>query len=528
MLTDIQRRARLILQGRMNNTDIAQLTKCARNTVILWRKRLQEVGTSLDDIANLDDTEIRKIVAPGAFARKREFDKPDMDQVLFELVERSVTAKTLYQEYVERVPQSNRAMSLTSFYRLIEQHSDKKNITVSFEYKPGEMVQVDFAGRKKAKQPLLLDEVGDECTYEVFCAVSAKSRYTFVMAIESQSKLQVMAAFVSMLEFFGGVPVLITIDNFKAAVKKPRRGKDEPELTPEFQELADHYQFGLKPARILKPKDKALIENGVGIIQNDVLAPLRNRRFFSLSELNSAIREHVEALNNRTFSKQTGESRRQLFSRIDSHGFCTLPEKHFEPGQWILKLRVGRDYHVPVAGNRYSVPSRLANQLVNAKLTVTSVHLSHNGRIVATHLRSEEEGKQVTNLDHMPRNHQQALMMRLSGMKAHVREIGPNAESFIEHHFRKNKNPRSTAKTAIRLRTLIDQYSEERLDAACGRAVTVGKCSIRKVQSILAIGVDRLEPKKMEHSELPDPKSNVRGATYFQQLLTGKEENGDV
>ncbi len=528
MLTEIQRRAQLIVQGRLNNTEIAELTRCARNTVASWRKRLQEADITPETISELDDTDIRKIVAPGAFTREHDVEQPDMDQVLFEVKERGVSGKLLHEEYVDAAPQGARTISLGTFYRRIAEHAGDKQVTISFEYEAGEMIQIDFVGRKKSKQPALIDDQGRELDYEIFAAVSAKSRKTYAVAIESQAKLPVLAAFVSMFRFFGGVPVLLTIDNFAAAVAKPRRGGDEAIITPEFQEIADHYQVGLKAARVRKPRDKALVENGVGILQNDVLAPLRNRRFLSLTEMNDAISERVELLNERPFCSLTGESRSQLFSRADAQGYRALPKTPYEPGKWVLRRRAGLDYHVHVEGSRYSVPHRLANELVNAKLTSTSVHLAHQGRFVATHIRSREAGQKITNPDHMPPEHQQASMMRLSGMKVYVREIGLNAEKLIDEHFRINKRPDATAKIAMKLRALTDHYSADRIDLACARAITVGKRTFAKVESILTSGLDRLADETSEQPQTPDASSNVRGATYFASLLNADKDDDDV
>jgi transposase len=529
MLTDIQRRTRLIIQGRLNNTEIAELTNCARNTVRNWRQQIQHLQISLEDIEHLDDEGIKRVVTPRAYKREHEFVEPNWDHILFEQGERGIKGKTLYNEYLAKVPAGSRAMSRVTFYRAVRAHAADRKVTITFDYEPGEMVQVDFVGRKKTKQPILINEKGREQDYEIFCAVSAKSRKIYVLAIESQAKLPVLAAFVSMLEFFKGVPVLVTIDNFKAAVATPRSRKRDARLTPEFQELADHYGFGLIAMQVRKPKHKAIVENGVGIVQDDVLAPLRNRRFFSLTELNQAIAELVTAVNNRPLSVQTGESRDELFNNKDWSGFQALPALPFEPGRWILKVRAALDYHVAIEGTRYSLPSRLANELTNIKLTPTTVHISYGGRFVATHMRKDNAGHKVTNPKHMPVAHQHAAMTRLTGMKSYVREIGPSAEKLIDLHFRTGKNPTRTAKNAISLRSLTDQYPSERVEAACEKAITVGKHSAKTVQSILASGLDILDNGSSDSGEMPEPQANVRGASYFASLLQSKRGgNGNV
>jgi len=96
------------------------------------------------------------------------------------------------------------------------------------------------------------------------------------------------------LATIGGVPKVVVCDNLKAEVTKPSRY--EPGINRTYQDLAEHYGFVVLPARVRKPRDKAKVEVAVLIVQRFVLARLRNRRFFSLEELNVAIRECVSAI----------------------------------------------------------------------------------------------------------------------------------------------------------------------------------------------------------------------------------------
>lgn len=218
MLTDTHRRVQMILKGRLNNTQIAELTNCSRATVRSWRDRLKDCDLDPSGVSDMSETELRHLVAPGIFSRKQELAEPDFNTIQFEVSQRGVRLKTLYSDYCQGIAEGRSAMSRTTFYRRVAEVADKKNVILSFDYEPGEMIQVDFVGRKKLKQPLLLDEVGAECDYELFCAASAKSRKAFVFALESQASVPVLDAFGRMFEFFGGVPVLVTIDNFKAEI----------------------------------------------------------------------------------------------------------------------------------------------------------------------------------------------------------------------------------------------------------------------------------------------------------------------
>ncbi|MFS4438018.1 IS21 family transposase [Paracoccaceae bacterium GXU_MW_L88] len=528
MLTQTQRGIQFILQGKLNNTQIAELTGLSRGTVAKWRTHLNQSPLTIETITDLSETELRKYVAPGAFKRDLSFAQPDFDHVIFEHSERGVTLKLLHEEYVRTVPDGLKAQSYPTFCREYHRQAKSKNVIMSFTYDPGEMIQCDFVGRKSGRWPTLFGVDEKARDYDVFCAVSAKSRKTFTIAIENQTKFVVLAAFKKMLEYFGGSPVLITIDNFPAAVQTPRRKGQEAVLTPEFLEFSDHYGFGLLTARVRKPRDKGLVENAVGITQNRILAPLRDRRFLSLSELNAAIDPLLNDLNSRRMRGHDA-SRNELFEQQDQQGFAPLPTNAYEPGRWLLNIRVGQDYHVPVSGSRYSVPAHLSGEHVSAKVTATSVHLAFEGKIVATHALSSGSGNLVTDSRHMPENHKSASMLRLNGAKSHVRHIGKEAVRLIDGHFRTGKQADSTAKAAANLAHLAESYGDKRVEKACAIANKIEKPTIRKVEHILSAGIEAPDDDEIEGRELPPAKRNVRGPDYFVEALKRKiEGDGDV
>ncbi|MEP3638079.1 MAG: IS21 family transposase [Paracoccaceae bacterium] len=519
MLTPAGRLVRLILQDRLNNTQIATQTGLARRTVADWRGRITDQGFDDDDFEGLNDTEIRKLVTPGRFNSKSIFAQPDFEAVRFEKQERDVTLQLLHQEYLEKAPSDQRTMSMTTFYREYAAYLKASNPELHFTYEPGEMVQFDFVGQKQRKWPTLHDDHGIVRSFEVAVGVSALGQKCFVKAVESQAQAPFFDFVADMFEFYGGVPVLLTLDNFKAAVKEPRRENDPAVPTAGMQELADHYEFGVVAARIRKPRDKGLVEAAVGNTQNQILAPLRNRSFYSLAELNAAMRPLMDIVNERPMKTHRDESRNERFARLDVQGYQPLPKQRYEHGDWILKLRVGQDYHVPVDKNRYSIPSRLAGKKVDVKTTLHSVHIFHEGTAIATHQRVNTIGQRITNPDHMPPSHRSASLTRLSGAKALVRDVGPNAVVFIERNFRRNKKPNDTAAAAIRLVTLTNVFSADRVDAACGKAVLLGAANPNKVEEILSSGLDAFTPDEEAVTEEQTPSGNVRGPAYFAEIL---------
>src|SRR6185436_4649377 len=106
-----------------------------------------------------------------------------------------------------------------------------------------------------------------------------------------------------------------------------------------------HYHTSILPARPRKPRDKAKVEAGVLIAQRWLIAALRNRIFYNITEINVAIRELLEKLNNRPLRKLR-RSRRDLFLELDHPNLRSLPETAYEYAEWKVKVRVSLDYHV--------------------------------------------------------------------------------------------------------------------------------------------------------------------------------------
>ena len=293
--------------------------------------------------------------------------------------------------------------------------------------------------------------------------------------------------------------------------------------------LSDHYGFGIDAVRVREARDKGIVENSVGIAQDSILAPLRNRRFFSLAELNAALREKLDEVNDRPMSGHHGESRNDRHARLDAPGYMRLPPRRYEFGSWQLGLRAGQDYYVFVEGNRYSVPSRLIGECVDVKTTAHSVHIFHLGQSLWTHRRARGTGQIVTEPTHMPENHRQAAMLRLSGMKAYVRDIGPEAQALIEAHYRRGRKPQCTSQEATKLVILAKECGIARVQAACAKALALDKASVTKVEDLLKAGLESFAPNAPETEVTVAPSGNVRGADYFALRLgiPFEEENNE-
>ncbi len=303
-------------------------------------------------------------------------------------------------------------------------------------HRAGEKAFLDFSGVK----PHLVDRAtGEIVEVELFVAVLGASSYTYAEAVESQDLSNWCGAHVRMLEYFGGVPEIFVPDNLKSAITQACRY--EPVVNRTYQDLASHYGAVVIPARPYKPRDKAKVEVAIQVAQRFILAALRNRTFFDLASLNVAIRERLEALNNRPIVK-LGLSRRELFERLDRPALRPLPAERFELAAW-NDCGVNIDYHVVVDHNYYSVPYQLVGERVEARVTEKAVEIFFKSRRVASHLRRHGRGHYATEIAHMPQSHRDHAEWSPSRLIAWAKKTGEATGVLVEKILARSPPPRA-------------------------------------------------------------------------------------
>jgi transposase len=316
---------------------------------------------------------------------------------------------------------------------------------------------------------------------------------------------------VNALTSLGGVPRQIVSDNLKAGISKACFY--EPTVNRTYADMAAHYHTAIIPARPYKPRDKAKVEVGVQVVQRWILARLRNRRFFSLTELNRAIRELVDNLNDRPM-RGWGTTRRALFEQLDRPALLELPPTPYEYADW-KRCRVNLDYHIKIAKHLYSVPFRLLRQEVEARITAKTVEIFHRGKLVATHLRSLRPYRPSTVADHMPSSHRRYRDWTHERIQREAATIGDDTAALVEIVLRSRPHPEQGFRFCIGILGLRKRYSAERLDAACAKALTLGT---RSYGSVAAILKNKQESKTAPQREADQPSllhDNIRGPGYY-------------
>lgn len=303
---------------------------------------------------------------------------------------------------------------------------------------------------------------------------------------------------------------MVVPDNLKSGVHKP--DFFDPVLNRTYGEMATHYGMAVIPARPRKPKDKAKVEAGVLLVQRWVLARLRHQRLFSLEEANRAIAQLLIELNTRAFKKLPG-SRRSSFETTERAALQPLPPTDYPFAQW-KPARVGLDYHVEFDAHYYSVPHTLARSQVDVRATSATVEVFHHGQRVAAHARSDRGGH-TTVRDHMPPNHRAATTEWNPGRLLNwAASIGPHATAVIQHMLGSRQIPEQAYRACLGVLRLGRDYSPQRLEAACARAIELKAPSYRFIASTLKNGLDA-QPQQAAQAELPMQHANVRGPSYY-------------
>ena len=344
--------------GGLSMREIAASLGVGQSTLSDYLKRAARAGLVWPLPEALTDAALEAMLfQPVGGATRRVHAQPDWPTIHRELRRKDVTLALLWEEYRAAHPDG---YGYSRFCELYRRWEGRLAPTMRQHHVAGERMFVDYAG---ATLPVIDAATGTVRQAQLFVAVLGASNYTFAEATWTQSLPDWIGSHGRALAWFGGVPAQIVSDNLKAGVTKACFY--EPAINRTYADMAAHYDTAVVPARPYKPRDKAKVEVAVQVAQRWIVARLRNRRFFSLAELNAAIRELVVALNDRV-TRHLGASRRQLFEDLERPALKPLPAAPYVYAQW-QERTVGLDYHVEVDRHHYSVPHRLLRQKVWAR-----------------------------------------------------------------------------------------------------------------------------------------------------------------
>lgn len=497
---------RLKYEADLSYEEIGRSCNIGHSTVGEYLNRAKLAGLRWPLPDDMDDNLLEKLLYTGSVSKEPQKPLPDWKYIHKELKKKNVTLFLLWQEYKETYPDG---YEYSWFCRTYKEWFGKIGVTMRFNHRAGEKLFVDYAGQTI---PIIDKSTGEIREAQIFVATMGASNYTYAEATWTQSLPDWISSHVRAFKFLGGVPEIIVPDNLKAGINKACRY--EPDINPTYQEMASHYRCVVIPARVKKPKDKSKVETGVKIVEQWILARLRNIKVFSLHDLNITIKNLLKDLNTRPFQKLPG-TRQSTFEELDKPALKPLPLQPYIYAEW-KKVRPGPDYHIEVKGYYYSVPYQLVKKQMEARITQNIIEVFYKGKRIASHMH--DPARRYTTLsEHMPESHKKYAEWTPQRIIDWASKTGKSTARTVEVAMESRMHPQQGFRSCLGIISLGKDYPQERLEAACSRALAIGSPSYKSIRTILEKGLDRLPPQKEGQQQTSFiTHSNIRGPQYYQ------------
>ena len=492
---------------------IANTCHVSRNTVSKVLRRANELNISwpLPDDLMTDDV-LEEMFFPKQNTTSANRRMPDYAYIRKELLRNGVSKKLLWIEYCEECRMNNEEPLMYSrFCYYIQKEEEKRNATMHIPRKPGQQIEVDWAGDPAH---IIDPDTGEITDVWLFVGVLSYSQYAYVEGFLDERQKNWIRAHIHMYDFFGGVTPILIPDNCSTAVNHHKSDWYTVALNTTYHEMAEHYNTAIVPARVRKPKDKPNAEGSVNIISKWITAALRNEQFFSLAELNAAIKEKLRAFNANSFQKKEG-SRQSLFLGEEMPLLAPLPATPFEYAEWKVAT-VQFNYHIAVDKMYYSVPYQYIKNKVDVRITDTTIEIFYKHNRIASHRKlTGRSGQYSTVVEHMPENHQKYLEWNGDRFRQWARQIGTNTYEVVNAILTSGRVEQQSYRGCMGLLKLAEKYSKAKLEAACKKALTyTNSPSYKSIKNILVTTADSLETES-EHEESVKAQGITRGARYY-------------
>ena len=494
---------RLRYEQHCNHRDIARSVKCSASTVSTYLQRAKAAGLSWPLPEALDDEQLYARLFPPLEAVPAR-PLPNCQQLHQALKRKGVTLLLLWYEYREQQPNG---IGYSRFCELYHEFAGQLHPTLRLTHVAGDKLFVDYAG---LTVPWVEASTGEIKQADIFVAVLGASNYTYVQASTSQSLADWIEAHVNAFTFFGGVPNTLVPDNLKSGISQAHYY--DPDINPTYQDLANHYGVAVIPARVATPKDKAKVEVGVQGIERWLLAPLRHHTFFSVAEINAALKPLLQAYNARAFQQLPG-SRYSQYLELDRPALKPLPTTAYQYATW-KKAKAGIDYHVAIDKHYYSIPYQYLKKVIQVRISTKTIECFYQGQRIALHARQFKSGH-TTLVEHMPPHHQAYVQWTPQRLMAWAKQIGSQTEALIQAVIESRPVPQQAYRACLGILRLAKHYGNERLESAAKRALAIGAIRYKHIESILKKGLDKIPLAQSSTSPSLGHHANVRGAEYY-------------
>ena len=492
----------------------------SRNTVSKICKKAKELNLHWPLDESMTDDALENLMFPKdkSATNKR---MPDYAYIRKELLRNGVSKKLLWSEYCEDCHLAGEEpLMYSQFCYYIQKDEEKRRATMHIKRKPGEQVEVDWAGDPAT---IIDPDTGEITPAWLFVGVMTYSQYTYVEAFINEKQKAWITAHIHMFEFFGGIAKILVSDNCTTAVNHQQSDWYTPSLNTTYHEMAEHYGTAIIPARVRKPKDKPNAESSVGNISTWITAALRNEQFFSLAELNAAIRKKLDAFNANDFQKKES-SRRGLFLGEELSLLTPLPATRFELCDW-KTATVQFNYHIAVDKMYYSVPYQYIKEKADVRITDTTIEIFIKHNRIASHRRLYgRPGQYSTVTEHMPPDHQKYLEWNGDRFRKWAAQIGINTNEVVNNILTSGRVEQQSYRSCMGLLKLAEKYTPVQLEKACQKALQYSHSpSYKSIKNLLVTMKE--EPVSETAPETKNSYGITRGARYYANKSQGGNHN---
>ena len=437
----------------------------------------------------------------------------DFEYVHKELAKKNVSLTLLHHEYEAHCRASGTIpYAYRSFVRHYRKFAEKHKATMRIKRKPGEILEVDWAG----STGILIDrDTGEKVKVYVFVATLPSSQLSYVEGFLSMDLTSWITAHRHAYEYFQGVTEILVPDNLKTGVQQnSRKGLL---LNPTYKDMANHYGTIVMPARVRAPKDKASVEGSVRAISTWIIAALRHTTCFDLKEWNDIAKEKLEEFNHRSFTKREG-SRWSAFLEEEKSYLSPLPPMPHQLSEWLV-AKVQPDYHISVKSQFYSVPYEYISQQVDVKVTDHLIEIFYHHMRVTSHSRLYGKyGQQSTNRDHMPDEHKLYIDQTPANALSWAKGIGQATLQVVELLLKNASAEKQGVQSVFALKRVLRQHSKYELEKACQMVLEVTK---RPTVSLIKTALKNNQ-KQVQEAQFKRAKDKLkqhhgftRGAAYY-------------
>jgi transposase len=508
--------------------DICVALKCGHERVGRLIAEASKAGLDREAICNIDNIQIVRLLMPPENQPPKRHAMPDFERLSKELEKPDVTRKLLWYEYCTDITGENLVpYQYAQFCRLFDGHLAKTKATYRIKHEPGRRMFVDWAGSVGHITDAVVGSILD---VYIFVACLPYSAMLYAEGFMDMKQPSWTSAHVHTFEYFGGVPAILVPDNTKTAVS--RASIHATLINERYEELATHYGCAVIPARPRRSNDKALVENGVNIVEKSILAAFRNDTFFTLAELNEAILRKIDAINAAPFQKRPG-SRLGIFESEEKMYLRRLPIGRFELPEY-RTAKVAPDYHVQVDTMRYSVPYKLIGKQCEIRFTTTRTDIMSGGKIVASHDRLHgKKGQYSTKPEHMPPAHAAYdAKWTPERYQRWADSIGPGTRTVIDRVLSGKVVVEQAFVPCMNILGLARNSRRDLLEKACGSIIAKGQAptyslvkntmeAIKASQRLAGISFSCV-PGEHGSNRLRD-EGCVRGSGYYRGKKGGKD-----